>query len=131
DRRAPPGAIDHEPGKRKHEQELAELRWLEAEEGKFERAPRAAGGEAEDEDERDTDAEEGVEADPQLTEARVVDPGQREHAEDAEHSIDRLPLEVIVGAAGDVMPGGLPEREDAEGDEGGRGEGEWPVHVRE
>src|SRR3954462_8204462 len=33
-RRAPPGSIDHEPGKRKYEQELAELRWLEAEEGK-------------------------------------------------------------------------------------------------
>src|SRR3954452_20807253 len=122
DRRAPPGAIDHESGKREHEQELAELRWLEAEEGKFEGAPRAAGGEAEDEDEGDADAEEGVEADPELAEARVVDPGQREHAEQAEDGVDRLSLEVVVGAAGDVVPGRLPQGEDAEGDEADRGE---------
>ncbi len=31
-RRPAPGAIDHEPGKRENKQELAELRWLEAEE---------------------------------------------------------------------------------------------------
>ena len=85
-RRAPPGAVDHEPGKREHKQELAELRWLEAEEGKFEGAPRAARGEAEDEDERDADAEEGVDADPQLAEARVVDPGQQVHADQPEHA---------------------------------------------
>ncbi len=57
------------PGKGQDEQHLAELRWLEAEEGKFEGASRAARGEAEDEDERDADAEEGVDADPQLAEA--------------------------------------------------------------
>src|SRR3954454_16570955 len=98
DGRAPPGAIDHEPGEPKHKQELAELRWLEAEEGKFEGAPRAAGGEAEDEDQRDAGAEKGVDPNPQLAEARVVDPGQRQHPNDAEDGVDRLAVEVVVRA---------------------------------
>ena len=127
--RAAPGAIDDEPGKRKHEQELAELRWLEAEEGKFEGAPRAARGEAEDEDQRDADAEEGVDADPQLAEARVVDAGQQVHADDAEHGVDRLPVDVVVGVAGDVVLRRLAEREDAEGGQGDGGEGQRAVHV--
>ena len=129
--RAPPGAVDDEPGKRQNEQELAELRWLEAEEGKFEGAPRAAGGEAEDEDERDAGAEEGVDADPQLAEARVVDPGQQQHPDHAEHAVDRLAVDVVVGAAGDVVGGRLAEREDAEGDQGDGGERQRPVHVGE
>ncbi len=125
-----PGAIDDEPGKRKHEQELAELRWLETEEGKFEGAPRAARREAEDEDERDAHAEEGVDADPQLAEARVVDAGEEVHADDAEQQ-RRVACrsDVVVGVAGNVVQGRLAEREDAEDGKGRSGEGQGAVHV--
>src|SRR4051812_30962242 len=131
DRRAAPGAIDHEPGKRKHEQELAELRWLETEEGKFEGASRAASGEAEDEDQGDAGAEEGVDADPQLAEAGVVDPGQQQHPGDAEDGVDRLAVEVVMGTAGDVVLRRLPQGEDAEYDEGDGRDRQRPVHVGE
>jgi hypothetical protein len=120
DLRAASGAVDHEPGKRKHKQELAELRRLEAEEGKFEGAPRAAGGEAEDEDERDAGAEEGIDADPQLAEARVIDPGKQQHPDDAEQGIDRLALEEVVGAPRNIVLGRLTKGEKAEGHQGQR-----------
>ena len=68
------GTVDDEAREGENEQELAQLGGLEGEEREFEGAPRAARGEAEDEDQGDRDAEEGVDPDPQLAEARVVDP---------------------------------------------------------
>ena len=130
-RRAPPGAVDDEPGEGEDEQELAELGGLEAEEGEFEGATRAAGGEAEDEDERDAGAEEGVDPDPQLAEARVVDPGHQQHPDDAEDAVERLAVDVVMGAAGNVVGGRLGEHEDAEGGEGDGGQAQGPVHVGE
>ena len=77
DRGTSPCAVDYEPRKGQDEQKLAELGGLEGEQGKFEGAPRAAGGEAENEHQGDDGTEEGVDADPQLAEARVVDPAER------------------------------------------------------
>ena len=103
-----------------------------AEEGEFEGAPRAAGGEAEDEDERDRDAEEGVDPDPQLAEARVVDAGEHEHPDDAEQAVDRLPVDVVVGAAGDVVRGRLAESvKTLKATRPSGGERQRPVHVGE
>src|ERR1700733_389158 len=130
-RRAPPGAVDDEPGERQHEQELAELGRLEAEEGEFERARRAAGGEAEDEDQGDAGTEEGVDPDPQLAEARIVDSGQQQHPDHSEDAVESLPVDVVVGTAGDVVGGRLTEREDAEGDQRHGRQGQRPVHMGE
>src|SRR3982751_2325596 len=63
--------------------------------GSWKGPPGAASGEAEDEDEADACAEEGVDPDPQLAEARVVDPRQHEHPDDPEPGIDRLSLEEV------------------------------------
>jgi hypothetical protein len=120
---------DDEAGKRQDEQELAQLRWLEAEEGKFEGAPRAARGEAEDEDEGDAGAEEGVDPNPQLAEARVVDPRKQVHADQAKGRVDRLPVDVVAGIARHVVLGRLSQGEDAEGDQPDGGEAEGCVHI--
>src|ERR1700742_3192167 len=130
-RRARPGAVDDEAGEGQDEQELGQLGGLEGEEREFEGAPRAERGGADDEDQPDRYADEGVDADPQLAEARVVDATEDQHPDHADDPVDRLALEVVVRAAGDVGLGRLAEGEDAESDQPDRGEGEGEVHVGE
>ena len=75
--------------------------------------------------------EEGVDPDPQLAEARVVDAGEQVHPDQAEHAVDRLAIDVIARVARHVVLGRLAEREDAEGDQAEGGEAEAGVHVRQ
>ena len=73
--------------------------------------------------------EEGVDADPQLAEARVVDAGEQVHPDQAEHGVDRLAIDVVAGVAGHVVLGRLAEGEDAEGDQRRRRRGRVPASM--
>ena len=45
-----------------------------------------------------------------------------QHPDDAEHAVDDLAIDVVVGVAGDVVKGRLAQHEDAEGDQRDRGD---------
>ena len=111
------GALDHERGERDDQQHLGELRGLEAEVGELDPAPRAAGGGAEDEHEADRRDHRPVDADPELAEARVVDPRDGEHQRDPDQRVDDLAQHEVERVARDVVAGRRGQGEEAEGDQ--------------
>jgi len=44
-------------------------------------------------------------------------------------AVDRLPVNVVIGVAGDVLLGGLGQGENAEGDQGGGGDRQSAIHI--
>ena len=127
--RAAAGALDHERREGDDQQHLGELRGLEAEVGELDPAAGAARGGPEEQDEADRGDHRRVDADPDLAEARVVDPGDGEHQRDPEHRVDRLAEHEVERLAGNVVAGGGRQGEDAEGDQPDRGGQQHPVEV--
>ena len=111
-------ARGEEAGEEHREQNLAELRGLEGEETDVDPAPGAAGGGAEDEQERHHRAEPDV-GDP--AEAPVegrLDQGARDEQHEPHRGVERLPAR---GAAAGIVPRDAADRPDAVGDRRERG----------
>ena len=123
------GALDHERRQRDDQQDLGELRGLEAEVGELDPAAGAARSGSEEEDEADRGDHRRVDADPDLAEARVVDPGDGEHQRDPDHRVDRLAEHEVERLPGNVVAGGGRQGEDAEGDQPDRGGQQHPIEV--
>src|SRR5262249_20365957 len=72
-----------------------------------------------------------VDADPELAEARVVDSGDQVHPDQPEDHIEALAVEVVMGAAGNILGGRVVEGVERDRAERDRREPEADIHVGE
>ncbi len=122
-----PGAIDDERGQRDGQQYLAELGGLEGEERQADRALRAARGVAEPEYREDAQDQCAVDHVFQRSQARVVQPRERQHQQHADDQVARLAIDVVVRLAGDEVFRRRAERHDRAHTEADRSEREQRV----
>ncbi len=127
----PPRAVGEEAGEEEDEQELPELRRLEAEEAQIEPALRVARDRAGHQHEQHH--AEGSAVDHSLVAAVVlgVDEDQSDEPDRTDRGVDALPHDVVAGVAGDVVLRDPADRPEPVADERGDGGQQDPVEPGE